>query len=87
MHGCSQGFALEQKRFTDLAHGETVFLLTRCVTLDTRNMELEVRKLRIYGSFPAENLGYSEAGQCLRMLFIWPYNAHPGLLAQPDMYW
>jgi hypothetical protein len=53
MHGCSQGFALEEKRFTDLAHGETVFLLTRCVALDTRNMELEVRKLRMCGSFPA----------------------------------
>ena len=48
MHGCSQGFALEDKRFTDLAHCESVSLLTRCVTLDTRNMELEVWKLRTY---------------------------------------
>ena len=65
MQGCSQGFALEDKRFTDLAHCESVSLLTRYVTRDTRNMELEVRKLRTYGSFPAENLRYSEVDQCL----------------------
>ena len=57
MHGCSQGFALEDKRFTDLAHCESVSLLTRCVTLDTRNMELEVRKLRTYGLSQRRILG------------------------------
>ena len=44
MHGCSQEFALEDKRVTDLAPCESVFLLTRCVTPDTRNLKLEVRK-------------------------------------------
>ena len=57
MHGCSQEFALEDKRFTDLKHCESVSLLTRCVTLDTRNMELEVRKLRTYGLSQRRILG------------------------------
>ena len=42
------------------------------------------RELFLFGISP------SQVGQCLQMLsfhLILPYNAHPGLLAQPYMYW